>query len=131
MIRRGLTLLEVVAATVLLTLVAAACLPLLVEGRRWAEGLDSPNTVEELVSVADDFINDSSAFGFEDASLADPGFSTEIRSKSDAGDAGSIRVRLLTAEDSDHAWMLFEFGRHSVLRFVPLPEPEPTEETNE
>ena len=104
---------------------------MLVEARRWAERVESPDVVNELVGVADAFVADPSVFGFEDRVLAESMPSTEIRSPSEPSGLAPIHVRLLTADDSDHAWLLFESGGHTIIRMVPRPELELSEETSE
>tara|TARA_Y100001933_G_C18894875_1_gene519930 strand:+ start:390 stop:791 length:402 start_codon:yes stop_codon:yes gene_type:complete len=123
--RRGLTLLEVIAATALLTVVVAACLPMLAEARRWAESQQKTETLSELMRVADDFLVDPSKYGVDPDDVAKPGFVAEISTDSVADHLGIVSIQLLTAADADHAWLRFDAVGRSVLRYSTLPATVP------
>lgn len=61
---RGMTLLEVLAATVLLALIVGMCLPVLT-GTAARSVPESCSTVETLARVAEQLLDDPAAFGFE------------------------------------------------------------------
>lgn len=119
--RRGLTLLEVIAATTLLTVVVAACLPMLAEARRWAESQQKTETLNELMRVADDFLADPAKYGINPDDLSKPGFVAEISTDSVADHLGIVSIQLLTAAYADHAWLRFDAVGRSVFRYSALP----------
>lgn len=118
--RRGLTLLEVIAATALLTVVVAACLPMLAEARRWAECQQKTETLSELMRVADDFLVDPSKYGVNPDDVTKPGFVAEISTDSISDHLGIVSIRLLTAAGADHVWLRFDAVGRSVLRYSTL-----------
>ena len=121
---RGLTLVEVLAATVLLAILAATCMPLLQRAMRALETIKQPFELLELAQFADSLLADPSAFGVEAPSQL-----AELQlSWPEQPDRSLITVRRLSASDpeSDHAWLTFSCGGRAVYRWVPL-EPEPEE----
>jgi hypothetical protein len=141
MTRRGLTLLEVVAATALLTIIPAACLPLLGEARRWAESTSGDDRFDALVQVADEVVVDPEAYGIDDDAMQTEGFSQEIVPIRDDGLVlGSVSVELFTSNtlgntDSgnheNHGWLVFRLGSATTIRYIDLPDPpvESSEDT--
>lgn len=150
--RRGLTLLEVLAASAMLAIITAACLPLLAEARRYADTVREPDRFADLVLIADAVMADPEVFGLDAEVMTKDGFEAEIstldlhdRVKLTSHDEASIAplnsvsIRLLTGEpasniESDgeqtfnHGWLVFRLGRASTLRYIELPEPQDTEE---
>lgn len=140
MTRRGLTLLEVVAATVLLTIIAAACLPLLAEARRWADSTKSANQIGALMRTADEVIADPIAFGIEAEAMHTKGFSQVIDPVQEDDPAlGPISIELLASNNAprdtdsgDHpkyGWLVFKLDSATIIRYIDLPDPP--EETRE
>jgi prepilin-type N-terminal cleavage/methylation domain-containing protein len=118
MSRRGLTLLEVLAATVLLAILAGACVPVL---QRALPALRPPQRQFELLDlarVADSVVAEPSAFGVDAVFEAN-----ELRMGwPDHTDRPAITVRLLAADDSDdeHGWLVFSSGGWTVHRWMEL-----------
>lgn len=150
--RRGLTLLEVLAASALLAIITAACLPLLAEARRYADTVREPDRFADVVLIANEVMADPEVFGLDAEVLTDSGFETEISTldlhdrvklnlheETSISSPESVSIRLLTcdsvSETEDdggqtlkHGWLLFRFGRASTLRYIELPESPDTEE---
>ncbi len=120
---RGLTLVEVLAATVLLAILAATCMPLFQRAMRALQTTKPPFELLELAQSADSVLADPSAFGVEaPAQLAELQLPWP-----EHHDRPLITVRRLSAFDSesDHAWLTFSCGGQTVYRWVPLErEPE-------
>ena len=120
--RHGLTLVEVLASTVLLAILAATCLPLFQGAMRAFHSPEPPFDLLELSQLADSFIADPTAFGAE--SLPEEG---ELEAPWPAHPARPpVTVRRLTAEDPevDHDWLAFSSGRWDVYRWVQAQEEE-------
>lgn len=107
---RGLTLLEVLAAAVLLAVMAAACLPLLHQATRDHYAVDPPFEVQELAELADDVMAHRSEElqGIAHAELPWP----------DAPDRGPVAVERLGAEGASHAWLVFTAGPWTACRWI-------------
>ncbi len=119
--RRALTLVEVVAATVLLAMLAAACMGLL---QRAMRGLDEPSPPDapfelfELSQLADSFLADASAFGVESPSEHD-----ELQLPwPEHPQRPPVTVHHLTAQDADadHLWLAFSSGKTFIFRWIPV-----------
>ena len=122
--RRGQTLIEVLAATVLLAILAATCMPLLQRAMRALQTTKPPFELLELAQFADSLVADPSAFGVEAPSQL-----AELQLPwPEHHDRPLITVRRLSTSDpeSDHAWLTFSCGGGAVYRWVPL-EREPEE----
>ncbi len=122
--RRGLTLAEVLAATVLLAILAATCMPLLQRSMRALQTTKPPFELLELAQFADSLLADPSAFGVEAPSQL-----AELQLPwPEQPDRSLITVRRLSASDpeSDHAGLAFSCGGRAIYRWVPL-EREPEE----
>lgn len=118
-IRRALTLVEVLAATVLLAMLAAACMPLL---QRAMRGLgappEAPFELFELSQLADSFIADAFNFGVESSSEQD-----ELHFPwPEHPQRPQVTVRRLTAQDAeaDHTWLAFSSSKTFIFRWVPV-----------
>lgn len=120
-LRRAMTLVEVLAATVLLAMLAAACMPLL---QRAMRALDEPSPPDapfgllELSQLADSFLADASAFGVESLSEQD-----ELQLPwPEHPQRPVVTVRRLTAQDAeaDHSWLAFSSGKTCIFRWVPV-----------
>jgi prepilin-type N-terminal cleavage/methylation domain-containing protein len=149
--RPGLTLLEVLAATTLLAVITAACLPLLAEARRYADTVQTRDRFETLVVIADAVMSDPESFGLDQEAMALDGFEavverpgseqTSIPIPMFAQDEllrEPIVVRLLSRaiviDDPDeshrHGWLEFRLGDDVTLRYIELPDPHETEEAS-
>jgi prepilin-type N-terminal cleavage/methylation domain-containing protein len=116
MTRRGLTLIEVVAATVLLSLLAVAVVPVLRDARAQAEARGPRLDVFELGLLADRLVDDPESMGVA------KDWAEQISSARQAlqADGTAITVHRERAD-----WIVFERGSTSVARFVPLEEEQP------
>lgn len=146
--RPGLTLLEVLAATTLLTIITAACLPLLAEARRYSDTVRTTDRFDTLVVITDLVMSDPEAFGLNAESMTLDGFEVVVEGP-DCEQASvplpsivqeelllePITVRLLSpaiiSDDPDephrHGWLEFRLGDDVTLRYIELstpPEPE-------
>ena len=118
--RHGLTILEVLAATALLAILAATCVPLLQRVMRLTHR--SPNVVgfTELSQLADAFVEDPARFGI-DAVLQQVAFELTWPEQPKRIVASA---QLHTSPDSDHAWLLFAADDMTVCRCIMLDEQE-------
>ncbi len=115
--RRGLTLLEVLASTVLLTLLASACLPLLQQAMSDLRQTDEPFAMVGLTQLAELFLADPSAFGV--ASL--PSELDELHLPwPEQPDRSPVTVRRLSADapPHDHAWVSFSCEGQRIFRWL-------------
>ena len=118
MMRRayGLTLIEVLASTALLTILAATCVPLLRRSLRVIRAPAPPLELFELAEFADTFVADPAAF--------EPGVEEIHREVPwpDAPDLPPVSVWSMTAADdeADHVWLVFTCERWTVARWRPL-----------
>lgn len=122
---RGLTLIEVLAATVLLAVLAAAVVPML----RYATDAarqQGPIDLAQLSRAADAIIADPEQFGID---ALDDVSETQITWPSGDGGRGStLVVRLMASVDvADHAWLVFSWdsgtdnsGTECVFRWVEI-----------
>ena len=115
--RRGLTLIEVLAATALLAMMAAACVPLLRQSMRAAREPEIPIEPYELAEIADGFLADISELGQE------PGYGE--MPWPDNPERPPIAFEQLTSEDvgANHFWVTFTCAGLTVSRWVPVEEP--------
>ncbi len=134
---RGLTLLEVLAATMMLALLAATCSPIIAKAmalvrQGGAAALASPTvSLPELEEVADAFMADPKQFGVATAHLHEiehVEFTCPSSPHAGAADASPlagciVRVaRLGAPENAKHFWLVFACEESKVVRWVPLPD---------
>ncbi len=115
--RRGLTLLEVLASTVLLTMLASACLPLLRQAMSDLRQTDEPFALVELTQLAELFLADPSAFGVESL----PSELDELHLPwPEQSDRSPVTVRRLSADapPHDHDWVSFSCEGQRVFRWL-------------
>ena len=116
---RGLTLIEVLASTALLAMMAAACVPLLRQSMRAAREPEHPIELLELAQIASGFLADPSALklGQERGSREMPW--------PDHPERPPIAFERLTSEDvgANHAWVTFTCAGLTVSRWVPVEQP--------
>ncbi len=115
--RRGLTLLEVLASTVLLTMLASACLPLLRQAMSDLRPTDEPFALVELTQLAELFLADPSAFGVESLPLQ----LDELHLPwPEQPDRSPITVRRWSADapPPDHGWLSFSCEGQRIFRWL-------------
>ena len=112
-------MIEVLAATVLLAVIAAVSLPMLIGDAEVR--MTQPNTaVEELALLADRANNDPAGYGLDFAvgtALIDDSRPNAIPASASA----EVVVRTLrsTQPQTDHVWIVFECGPTAVSRWIP------------
>lgn len=117
--RRGLTLLEVLASTVLLTMLAWACVPLLRQAMTDLRQTDDPFALVELTQLAEMFLVDPSAFGV--VALPSPGDELHLPWP-EQSDITPVIVHRLSAdtEPHDHAWLSFTSEGQRIFRWLAI-----------
>jgi hypothetical protein len=114
MTRRALTIIEVMAATVLLAALAVAVVPVLRDARAQVEARESRLEIFELGLIADRLVDEPEALGVPQD------WPDQVTPRSViinvAGTA--ISVRRVRA-----CWIIFEHAGTSVARYVPPEEP--------
>ena len=119
----GLTLVEVVAALVLLSILGGTVLPVLITARR-ATAIDTPTASRDaLAKFVDDWLATK-----EGSKLVAGSIDLERDLKTDAG-AKTIRIRSVgpASETAGHVWLAFECPGTTVLRCAEV-EADPTVE---
>lgn len=116
---RGLTLLEVLASTVLLTMLAWACVPLLRQAMNDLRQPDEPFALVELTQLAELFLADPAAFGVE--SLPSQVDELHLPWPEQSDRTPVIVHRLSTdAGPHDHAWVSFTSGEQRIFRWITI-----------
>jgi prepilin-type N-terminal cleavage/methylation domain-containing protein len=133
MSRRGLTLIEVLTATVLLAAMSAVCIGLVREARLISEAEALQADSQQLVylhRLAEQVAVDPSAFGIDVESLT----GTEITGEFDIDDLrgdlhGPISYRVLYPDEPevDHAWLVLAVAGAQVVMPVERPIAEDVE----
>ena len=124
--RRGLTLLEVLASTVLLTMLASACLPLLRQAMNDLRQTDEPFALIELTQLAEIFLADPAAFGVE----ALPSQGDELQLPwPEQSDRSPVIVHRLSADGEalDHAWLRFTSEGQRIFRWIAIDDEQESE----
>jgi prepilin-type N-terminal cleavage/methylation domain-containing protein len=127
MSRRGLTLVEVLAATVLLAAMSAVCIALVREARLAGEAEVSQADAHSLVylhGLAEQVAVDQSVFGIEVESLTGTEVTGELDFDALRGDfRGPVNYRLLYPDEpeADHAWVVLTVDGAQVV--VPVERP--------
>ncbi len=124
--RRGLTLLEVLAATVLLTLLASACLPLLRQAMSDLRPTDEPFALVELTQLAELFLADPSAFGVESLPSQLDEFHLPWPEQPDRSPV-TVRRWRADAPPPDHAWVSFTSGEQRIFRWIAIKDEQESE----
>jgi len=121
--RRGLTLLEVLAATVLLAMIGSACAPVIAQALRHCHESPPTTTDFELNNLADQFIESPGAREMSGQNTSTPDASMEL-SKPGENPGDQITVNICSANarqiNADHQWLIFECNGRSVCRWMPL-----------
>ncbi|MCP3902961.1 MAG: prepilin-type N-terminal cleavage/methylation domain-containing protein [Planctomycetes bacterium] len=124
MTHRGLTLVEVLASTVLLVVIATVCLPTITAAREHLAADPDAVPVDLLGAAADEFMAEPESHGVESLPELEQ---VEITTSS----LGPIVVTHVEGPmDSAHVWLRFSAGTTSVFRWVRLPEEEAIEEAS-
>src|SRR5262245_2108848 len=130
--RRGLTLLEVLVATVLLSIMAATCLPTITQSLAALRHKDSVIVgCHDVAIAADAFLADPNKFGVKSfdeflVTAARPpgagGFEFQWKAEASSGDSLNVAVEVLRSEspDVDHAWLLFRSQDQTAMRWFKL-----------
>ena len=117
---RGLTLIEVLASVVILTMLAVACMPMLQSAKSATH--QDPRLTFDLGQLADAFIENPQEHGIQDIGVIDvielawPETSmTELH-------RDPMTLQLRRIEDGDngvtHAWLVFEYEGATVCRWI-------------
>lgn len=117
---RGLTLVEVLCASVLLATLASACVPMLTSSLRRLHEPASSFQIEELAEAADLAMTEPDLFGVDGV---DALVGQEIAWPDAVTDRPPIRVELIesaSTEQPDHAWIVFSCAKHSVYRWMAI-----------
>jgi Tfp pilus assembly protein PilV len=123
--RAGLTLIETLAATVILSASAAVCASMLRSARM---SLDSPmQSIQDLAALADAFMEEPESFGIERSTIPKMQFFSLHRPESiELGLAFAMVSNSKTADQTEgmqpHSWLVFEHKGLSVVRYLALPE---------
>jgi prepilin-type N-terminal cleavage/methylation domain-containing protein len=115
--RRGLTLIEVLAATVLISLIAVTCLPVMQQAAVTLRETAGGVTARELALLADTWLEEATP-DFSDrnqscrSSLPWPDDPMRL----------PVEAELITTADpdADHAWLTFTYGDLTIVRWIPL-----------
>ncbi|MHC4414373.1 MAG: type II secretion system protein [Planctomycetota bacterium] len=120
--RRGLTLVEVLASTVLLAILAATCMPLLRQAMRVLHEPESSFEMFDVSQFADRFIVHPGPGGIK---LLSEGDQLELPWP-EHPDRAPITVRRMTAGETDtgRAWLTFSCEGRSVSRWVAVERSE-------
>jgi prepilin-type N-terminal cleavage/methylation domain-containing protein len=132
---RGLTLLEVLIATALLAMMAAACVPVMAQAMRalQSHAIARQNEAIDLAQFADTVLQRPDLIGLKDSKelLDTSGREASWPSEEfpQQSHAPPVKISVLRApEDTDakHAWLVFECDEVLVHRWLPLPATEDT-----
>lgn len=124
---RGMTLLETLAATVLLGVIAAAVLPLVrTAGAGRAPG-SAALSEAELSVLVDRVLDDPAGYGVDDDLLSTPGASGSVYVETPVEERiVGLRFEVLVpaerAPDAPHTWVLWAVDDVRTLRWTPLPD---------
>ena len=126
--RRGLTLIEVVAATALLTLIVSASVPILGAARRdlaASRAVPDGAAAESFEDAVDDLLLQRRGLAAE---LPEHPAGLELRWQSDGQEFAATATMLTAARADDderrssHCWVRFRAGEAEAVRWLPLPD---------
>ncbi len=126
--RTGLTLIEVVAAAALLTLIVVACLPLVTGARRDLQAAKAValEPSREFSEAVDDLLRQRPSLACE---LLEQPEGSELRwTVHEREYQARVRLGMRVQGDehlSPHAWAVFFVGGVEIPRWLRLPEPPP------
>ncbi|MCH8825290.1 MAG: prepilin-type N-terminal cleavage/methylation domain-containing protein [Planctomycetes bacterium] len=117
---RGLTLIEVLAATVLLSMLAASCIPLLRLAMTDLRHQDESFDLIELSLFVDEVLSKPTDFNLDLEMIAQS--SQHTINWPDSATGASIIMRRLVSDNPkvDHAWLCFTSNGQSVFRWIPV-----------
>lgn len=118
--RRGLTLIEVLAATVLLSMLAASCIPLLRLAMTDLRHQDESFDLIELSLFVDEMLAEPSEFNLDSAMFAETSEHTINWPKSTTGTSVIMRRLVSDNPKANHAWLSFSCNGKSVFRWIPV-----------
>lgn len=118
--RRGLTLIEVIAATVLLASLTVAVVSVLQDANQIIAARAEMPELVPLAKLADALVEAPGEFGVEL-----DGLKIEDVVAIDSVELGTVRLHVVS-RDSTHAWIAIEAGQAVVCRYVEI-DPEPQE----
>jgi prepilin-type N-terminal cleavage/methylation domain-containing protein len=121
MTRRGLTLLEVLLASALLTLIAAVCVPVLTEARQLMERHQPSIDAVELGVLADTWLDASTPPSERLDALTAPGQRLRLADRNVLVIAHSSTQR---SESEDGLWVSFTADGVTTVRWVAIPAAE-------
>jgi len=118
-----MTLLEVLAATVLLSLIVGTCLPMLAPGVAETSGSPTPQ-VHDLAWAADEIMKDPESFGLRRESLQELYEPVVVKVNSALGSIEVCvhAVRAAGPGPQGHTWIVCESGGVAVSRWFVRPE---------
>jgi prepilin-type N-terminal cleavage/methylation domain-containing protein len=127
-VRRGLTLIEVVAATALLTLIVSASVPILGAARRdlaASRAVPDGAAAESFEDAVDDLLLQQRGLAAE---LPEQPAGLELRWQSDGQEFAATATMLTAARADDderrssHCWVRFRGGEAEAVRWLSLPD---------
>ena len=118
--QRGLTLIEVLAATVLLSMLAASCVPILRLAMNDLRDQDESFDLIELSLFVDEILSDPTKFNLDPEMIAES--SEHTITWPDSATGASVIMHRLISDDpkADHAWLSFSCNGQSVLRWIEI-----------
>jgi len=119
MSRRGMTLVEVLAAVVLLGLLGGVSFSLLRDARLRLETPAPSGPDATLGILADLILEDPAAFGLEDDPLQWP---ADIEVGATEHGLDRVSIRRIDAPDAEHTWLVFSAGDTTTFRWLAKPE---------
>jgi hypothetical protein len=120
---RGLALIEVVAATVLLSVLAAASVPLVRQSCGALVGDDgSTSLVPDLARFADECLADPDQSGLRP--LIEHAGAAPLVIRWPRHSDVTVRRLELAEPSADHAWMVFGVQADEIARWIPLSKPK-------
>jgi prepilin-type N-terminal cleavage/methylation domain-containing protein len=143
---RGLTLIEVLAGTVLLSILAVACLPLLQSASNSLTGASLPESgpdAMELGVLADAIVEKLALAGLKDeADLLNADgvqipWPDDVKRQAPTSTGGALPTAVLhclksnadTKPSADHAWLVVECQGQHVARWIKISKPSESGET--
>ena len=121
--RRGLTLIEVLTATILMAILVGTCVPIL---RQASRALDMPLRafeIRELAALADELVADPTTFGLGDTLPEHP---FKVAWPATVPDRPPVLVQRLRSEEAEdgHEWLIFSCAHVTVVRWLPAADAE-------
>lgn len=114
---RGLTLLEVLIATVLMTMIAATCVPALREAAMVMQSDELTIEYIELTAIIEEWLDEHShplEELPEGEAMTIDGIDTVV------DQPATIRFLRSDVEEADHGWLVGQCGQVELLRWVPI-----------